>query len=369
MGWRTFLLAAACCVVALSSASAASHAPAFSRDQPLDWVSVAAGQPQRVWVENIARGWLSDDGGRTFSAPLSAQAFQRAHVAQATMLADGKTLLGMPTVWSTDRFTPPRWSSDGKSWQAGVLHGKDAHYDFGRKLAFVGETPVTADPSDGRTAWFCQGNLYVTHDAGRTWSVAKARFRRPWHCSAVAISQGKPHTMLLLAQSGRNTKHTLGRILRSTDSGATWRRVKSAPRYPSFDYNGHALAFDPAQPATVLMIAANGSAAGALYRSVDRGAHWKQVRPAGSLRSVVVDQFAFASDGRTLALVRVRGTDDLLFSSPDGGLHWSIAPRLTLDTKSVYASPLAASGSSFLLGTTRSGFWRLGTSDRRWVKP
>jgi photosystem II stability/assembly factor-like uncharacterized protein len=363
------MLAVACCAAALSWASAASRAPSFSRSQPVNWVSVAAGQPHRVWVENIAGGWLSDDGGRTFRAPLSLRAFQRAHVGQATMLADGKTLLGMPTVWSTQRFTSPRWSSDGTTWHAGVLRGKDAHFDFGRKLTFVGESPVAADPGDAGTAWFCQGNLYVTHDAGRTWSIARPRFRRPWHCSAVAISLGKPHTLLLLAQSGRNTPRTLGKLLRSTDGGATWRRVETAPRYPAFDYNGHALAFDPAQPATALMIAANGSAAGALYRSADRGAHWKQVRPAGSLRSVVVAQFAFTTDGRTLAQVRVRGIDDLLFVSPDGGLHWSIAPRLTLDTKAVYASPLAASGSSFLLGTTARGFWRLGTDALRWVKP
>ena len=32
---------------------------------------------------------------------------------------------------------------------------------------------------------------------------------------------------------------------------------------------------------------------------------WKRVRPAGKLRGAVVDEFAFASDGRALALVRI----------------------------------------------------------------
>jgi photosystem II stability/assembly factor-like uncharacterized protein len=148
-----------------------------------------------------------------------------------------------------------------------------------------------------------------------------------------------------------------------------WQRVRTAPRYPALDYNGHALAFDPAKPQTALMIAASGPAYGALYRSVDGGKHWRQVRPAGSLRSIVVEQFAFTSDGRTLALVRFRGIQDLLFVSPDGGLHWAIGPRQTLDTKAVYSSPLAASGSSFLLGTNKRGFWRLGTDSHRWAKP
>jgi hypothetical protein len=95
------------------------------------------------------------------------------------------------------------------------------------------------------------------------------------------------------------------------------------------------------------------------------------VRPAGSLRGAVVDQFAFASDGRALAIVRIKGRQNLMFSSSDGGLHWSAAPALKLDTRSppVYASPLAASGTSFLLGTSTSGFWRLATDARRWARP
>ena len=55
---------------------------------------MAAGQSSRVWVESLAGGWLSDDGGRTFRAPLSTSAFQQAQVAQATLLSDGRVLLG-----------------------------------------------------------------------------------------------------------------------------------------------------------------------------------------------------------------------------------------------------------------------------------
>jgi photosystem II stability/assembly factor-like uncharacterized protein len=371
MRWRFLVLAGAILAVALSTAAAAPPAGSFSRSKPVNWVSVAAGQPLRVWVENVDGGWLSSDGGRTFGAPLSTSAFRRAQVAQATLLADGKTLLGMPSVWSLSSFTPPRWSADGgATWQPGVLRGKDAHYDFGDTLSFVGESPVTADPSDARTAWFCQGNLYVTHDAGRTWGIASPRFQRPWHCSSLAIAPGNPHTLLLLAQSGRNAKRTPGKILRSLNGGATWRTVR-APHYPQLDYNGQALAFDPARPSAALMIGASGTALGALYHSLDGGLHWKRVRPAGSLRGAVVDQFAFASDGRALAIIRIRGRQNLMFSSSDGGLHWSTAPQLTLDSKSppVYASPLAASGTSFLLGTNQRGFWRLTTDARRWARP
>lgn len=354
----------------LSQAAAAPLARSFSQSRPVNWVSVASSQPSRVWVETAAGGFMSADGGRSFRAPLTTSAFRRAQVAQATMLADGKTLVAMPTVWSAAQFSPPRWSSDGGvTWQEGTLRGADAHYDFGDDPGFVGEYPVTADPTDVRTAWFCQGNLYVTHDAGRSWAVATPRFKRPWHCAALAIAPGKQHTLILLAQSkAKNAKRVPGILLRSVDGGATWVTLK-APRYPQLDYNGHTLAFNPAHPSTVLMIGANGATLGSLYRSTDAGLSWKRVRPAGSLRGAVVEQFAFAGDGRALALVRFGNRQRSTFASLDDGAHWSAAPSLAFGTKSpaVYASPLAASGPTFLLGTNQRGFWRLAPEARRWV--
>jgi hypothetical protein len=371
MRWRPLVLAGFGFVAALAPAAAAPPAGGFSRSRPVSWVSVATGQPSRGWVVSAAGGWLSVDGGRSFRAPLSTGAFQRAQVAQAALLADGTTLLGMPTVWSRQQFSPPRWSADGGvTWRPGALRGADAHYDFGNST-FVGETPVTPDPGDPRTAWFCQGNLYVTHDAGRTWAVATPRFRRPWHCGALAIAPGSLHTLLLLVQAtASNARRVPGKILRSVNGGATWHRVK-APHYPLLDYNGHALAFDPAKPSIALMIGANGSKLGALYRSADAGLSWKRVRPASTLRGAVVDQFAFASGGRVLALVRISGQQTLAFTSFDGGLHWSAAPAPTLDTTSlpVYSSPLATTGTTFLLGTNRRGFWRLAADARRWAGP
>jgi photosystem II stability/assembly factor-like uncharacterized protein len=370
MRWRILVLAAIASATSLASAAGAPVARSFSRSTPVNWVSVASGRTSLVWAENAAGGWLSEDGGRSFHAPLSTRAFRRAQIAQATLLAKGKTLIGMPTVWSSQQFTPPSFSVDGGvTWQAGALRGADAHYDFGDDSTFVGESPVIADPGDAGTAWFCQGNLYVTHDAGRTWAVATPRFERPWHCAALAIAPGKRHTLLLVAQStGANSKRVPGRLLRSVDGGASWRAVK-APRFPQVDYNGHTIQFDPAKPSIALMIGAHHGTLGTLYRSLDAGLSWKRVRPAGRLRGAVVDQFAFASDGRALALMRIGDRQRATFASLDGGLHWSAAPSLPLDTTSppVYASPLAVSGTTFLLGTNGRGFWRLPPGARRWV--
>ena len=101
-------------------AAATPLARDFSAARPVNWISVAAAQPSQVWVETAAGGLLSSDGGRSFRAPLPTHAFRRAQVAQATLLADGKTLVAMPTVWSAQQFTAPRWSSDGgASWHPG----------------------------------------------------------------------------------------------------------------------------------------------------------------------------------------------------------------------------------------------------------
>jgi photosystem II stability/assembly factor-like uncharacterized protein len=366
------VLAGVALSAAALSAAAAPLARDFSRARPVNWVSVAAGEPSNVWVETAGGGSLSSDGGRSFRAPLSTSAFRKAQIAQATLLADGKTLIGMPTVWSAQQFTSPRWSSDGgASWHAGALKGADAHYEFGNSPGFVGESPVTADPADARTAWFCQGNLYATHDAGRSWAVASPRFKRPWHCAALAIASGKQHTLILLVQSkAKNSKRVPGKLLRSLDGGVTWKQLE-APRYPQLDYNSHALAFSPVRPSTALMIAANGATLGSLYRSVNAGLSWKRVRPAGKLRGAVVDEFAFASDGRALALVRIGDRQRAIFESPDGGAIWNVAPALAIGSKSpaVYSSPLAASGTSFLLGTNQRGFWRLAPEARRWDGP
>ena len=202
----------------------------------------------------------------------------------------------------------------------------------------------------------------------------------PWHrrassapgtAAALAIASGKAHTLLLLVQAtGSNPKRVPGKLLRSGDGGATWHAVK-APRSPQLAYNGHALAFDPVRPATALMIGARGKALGALYRTVDAGLHWKRVQPGGKLPGAVVDQFAFAADGRALALLRIGGRQRLALVSPDGGVHWASVPLLTLGAKSppVFASPLAASGTTFVLGTNQRGFWRLTPGAGRWVAP
>ena len=105
----------------------------FSAARPVNWISVAAGAA-------LAR--LGRDGRRRVARAATAGAASarrsrrarsgKAQVAQATLLADGKTLLAMPTVWSAQQFTPPRWSSDGgATWHAGALAGTDAHYEFG----------------------------------------------------------------------------------------------------------------------------------------------------------------------------------------------------------------------------------------------
>ena len=160
-----------------------------------------------------------------------------------------------------------------------------------------------------------------------------------------------------------------GKLLRSVDGGATWRAVK-APRYPQVDYNGHTIHSTPKALDRPHDRRTRRHPRNALPLD-GRGPLVEARAPRGRLRGAVVDQFAFTSDGRALALMRIGDRQRATFASLDGGLHWTAAPSLTLDTTSpaVYASPLAASGTTFLLGTNGRGFWRLGPDARRWGGP
>ena len=356
------------------SAAAAPLARDFSATRPVNWVSVAAGQPSQVWVETAAGGSLSSDGGRSFRAPLSTSAFQRAQIAQATLLADGKTLIAMPTVWSAQQFTLAALVERRRRRRGTPAHSRAPTRTTSSADApgFVGESPVTADPTDPRTAWFCQGNLYATHDAGRTWAVATPRFKRPWHCAALAIASGKQHTLILLVQSkAKNSKRVPGKLLRSVDGGATWKQLK-APRYPQLDYNSPRSRSIRSQPSAALMIAANGAKIGVALPLHRRGSLVEARAPGGHAarrrrRRVRVRERRARARARAhrrppARAVRVAGR------RRDTGTS---RPTLEFGAKSpaVYPSPLAASGTSFLLGTNQRGFWRLAPEAQRWAGP
>ena len=295
-------------LVALSAAAAAPLARELQPERPVIWVSVAAG---------AAVAGLGRDGRRRL-----AQRRRRAQLPRAApdRARSGARRLRRRRCWPTARrssrcrrcgrraqFSPPRWSGDGgATWQPGALAGSRRALRLrSRRRASSASTRSRADPTDPRTAWFCQGNLYVTHDAGRTWSVRAPRLKRPWHCAALAIAPGsRTRCSCWRSRRPRTPSASPAGCCAASTAARRGSQLK-APRSPQLDYNGHALAFDPVQPSTVLMIAANGATLGSLYRSIDAGLHWKRVRPGGALRGAVVDQFAFASDGRVLALLRI----------------------------------------------------------------
>ena len=279
----------------------------------------------------------------------------------------------MPTVWSAQQFTPPRWSADGgATWHAGgAARGRCALRLRRRSRASSASRPVTADPADPRTAWFCQGNLYVTHDAGRTWAVATPRLKRPWHCAALAIAPGRPHTLILLVQSkAKNPKRVPGRLLRSVNGGATWqpRRRRRASR--SSTTTGTRSRSTRREPSTALMIGAHGATLGALYRSrrrrpVTGSACGRRARCAApsstSSRS--------PRDGRALALVRIgdRQQRDVRLARRRRALERS-RPSLALGAKSPADLRLAARSERHVVPARHEprGFWRLAPGARRW---
>ena len=96
MRWgRTVALTGALGVVLLPAASASPSADVFSAARPVSWVSVAAGDPARVWVETAAGGFLSDDFETARSKPPHGTSPSRAR--RWTMLRR----TGSASAWST----------------------------------------------------------------------------------------------------------------------------------------------------------------------------------------------------------------------------------------------------------------------------
>ena len=285
MRWRSLVLACA------GLASSRSRAPAPLRSRAAS--AAAARSAGSAWPRASRRasgwrtppaGWLSDDGGHSFRAPLSTSAFRHAQVAQATLLADGRTLIAMPTVWSSQQFSPPRWSADGGAiWQAGALTGADAHYDFGDNPRLRRREPGDRGPGRRAHSLVLPGQplrhprrrpLLGGRDAALQAPVALRRARNRAGKGAHADPRSR-----------RRRQERQARARESSCAASTAERPGTrvkAPRYPQLDYNGHALAFDPAKPSTALMIGAHGTTLGTLYRSTDAGVSWKRVRPGGN---------------------------------------------------------------------------------------
>ncbi len=200
------------------------------------------------------------------------------------------------------------------------------------------------------------GQLYASHDAGRTWGQPRGGLRGGCgHVTALAVSPDYAHDRTLLAgiaglgifkssDSGRlwqpsnaglmsmGIRQILlspgfgddeaafaqvvssGELYRSTDGGSTWEAL-------GVDFHLVAMSPEFDQDRTLLGIAYGGEGSGdELHVSRDGGGHWERVGevPADATVSLLSMSPLFEKWG----VILMQANDGKLYRSDDGGVYW-----------------------------------------------
>jgi photosystem II stability/assembly factor-like uncharacterized protein len=112
-------------------------------------------------------------------------------------------------------------------------------------------------------------DVVISRDDGASWTPVGAREVFPWvYCRNIAVRPGVPETVFVAI--GDATPGRTGTLMRSTDTGATWRQL-DLPVAPNSAM--WVVDVQPEDPA--LMFAA--SRYGYLYRSTDGGGEWTKL--------------------------------------------------------------------------------------------
>ncbi len=163
----------------------------------------------------------------------------------------------------------------GKSWENVGL----------KKSEHIGK--IVVDPRDSNTVYVAaQGplwspggdrGLYKTADGGKTWK-AVLTISENTGVSDVVMDPRNPDVLYASAYQRRRHIWTLvdggaeGGIHKSTDGGATWKKLTSG--LPTGDIGRIGLAIAPTKPDTVYAIVEAVGRAGGFFRSTDAGGSW-----------------------------------------------------------------------------------------------
>lgn len=168
-------------------------------------------------------------------------------------------------------------------------------------------------------------NLLITTDGGETWQDCASRLDNPegYHLNAVA---GSGSTVFIVGEAGV--------IFRSSDGGATWKRLES-PDQGSF----FAIHISPQEKTGLFNVLVAGLR-GATYRSSDSGQHWEKIEHSigGNLNGILVDPSG---------LVLIVGNDGAVLRSTDAGKTFT---AYTLTNRTTMGSAALAPNGDYLFG-------------------
>lgn len=198
--------------------------------------------------------------------------------------------------------------------------------------AGTGESDIRSNLSSGN-------GVYKSTDGGATW--ANVGLRETRQISRLVVHPKDPGTVWVAALGHAYAPNEERGIFKSTDGGATWKRVLFVS--PAVGASDLAIARDnprvlfaglwQAQRPPWSTYPPLEGPGGALYRSTDGGDSWQAIRatglPDGDWGRVGV---SVAPDGKRVFALIAAGKKSGLYRSDDGGDSWTLAnsdPRLT----------------------------------------
>jgi photosystem II stability/assembly factor-like uncharacterized protein len=209
-----------------------------------------------------------------------------------------------------------RSDDDGKSWKN---VGLKASEHVGKILINPKNPNVVYVAAQG-PLWSAGGDrgLYKTTDGGKTWNAVLA-ISENTGVSDVVMDPRDPVVLIAAAYQRRRHVFTLidggpeSGIHKSTDGGATWKKLRSG--LPKEEMGRIGLALAPSEPDTVYAVIEAANKAGGFFRSTDRGETWEKrgdYNPGGPMyyQEIFVDPKVAA---------RVYSMDVFLKVTDDGG--------------------------------------------------
>ncbi len=270
---------------------------------------------------------------------------------------------------------------NSESWGDGVYRSTDTgatwtHVGLASSRAIA---RLAVHPTDPRTAYAAvlgdlwmpsaERGLYKTTDAGATWRKvlsAPAPYDDRVGAGEVAIDPADPNVVYatLYARRRRPWSFTygpaatdgkdLGGIFKSTDGGATWRKLTSGLPGQTGRIGLSIYAKDPATIYAVVQSDAGGQSSlddpeskeGGVFRSTDGGEHWSRVSPLDPRPFYFSQIRVDPTDARRVYLLTF-----VLLVSDDGGTTWreDLFKNVHPDTHALAVDP--TNRDHLLLGT------------------
>jgi len=184
--------------------------------------------------------------------------------------------------------------------------------------------------------------IYVSSDGGSSWSrLARLGSTNDLVVDSLVVDRSDPRTLYAGVWA---MDHSDGGVYISHDEGHTWNEAA--------DMRGQsvrALAQSRANPGVLVAGTLSG-----VYRSTDRGLHWREISPGGreihEVESIAIDPY----DPEII----YAGTWHLPWKTSDGGAHWTSIHEGVIDDSDVFSMVVDPSRPSVMFLSACSGIYK-----------